>query len=100
MPRYHAPGRTCLGGRISVSCCCRTARRTHTLYGPREGRCKGCREWFHFRNTETDHVIARSNGVADYLENLQLLCGACDRVKATGNGVSVEEVGCWGRKVG
>ncbi|MDE0132230.1 MAG: HNH endonuclease signature motif containing protein [bacterium] len=51
------------------------------LYGEQEGFCKGCSNHFQLRNLETDHVIARSKGGTDHLANLQLLCGACNRVK-------------------
>ena len=37
---------------------------------------------FPFRNFETDHP--RAKGGHDHLDNLQLLCGACNRAKATG----------------
>ena len=53
----------------------------HVLYGAQEGRCGGCRTPFEFRNFEVDHVIPQSRGGTDHLENLQLLCGHCNRVK-------------------
>ena len=53
----------------------------HVLYGEQEGRCGGCRSPFEFRNFEVDHVIPQSRGGADHLENLQLLCGHCNRTK-------------------
>lgn len=42
----------------------------HVLYGQQEGRCGGCDTHFEFRHFEVDHI-----------ENLQLLCGHCNRVK-------------------
>ena len=33
------------------------------------------------RNLETDHIHPRSRGGADTDENLQLLCGFCNRTK-------------------
>ena len=39
---------------------------------------------FPFRNFEVDHVIPRARGGADQVDNLQLLCGACNRAKGTG----------------
>ena len=51
------------------------------LYGHQGGLCNGCREHFRPQNLEVDHIIARSQGGTDHLENLQLLCGHCNRVK-------------------
>lgn len=53
----------------------------HVLYGQQEGRCGGCDAPFEFRHFEVDHVIPRSRGGTDHIENLQLLCGHCNRVK-------------------
>ena len=39
---------------------------------------------FPFRNFEIDHVIPRAKGGSDHVDNLQLLCGACNRAKGTG----------------
>ena len=39
---------------------------------------------FPFRNFEIDHVIPRAKGGPDHIDNLQLLCGACNRAKGTG----------------
>lgn len=57
--------------------------RTHreTLYGQQGGFCTGCREHFMPRNLEVDHIIAKAKGGTDHAGNLQLLCGACNRVK-------------------
>ena len=53
----------------------------HVLFGQQEGRCNGCRSEFPFRILEVDHVIPRSHGGGDHVENLQLLCAHCNRVK-------------------
>ena len=53
----------------------------HILFGQQEGRCNGCRSAFEFRHLEVDHIIPQSNGGTDHIENLQLLCGHCNRVK-------------------
>lgn len=57
--------------------------RTHrnTLYGEQEGNCAGCSEHFELRHLEVDHIIARAKGGTDHIENLQLLCSSCNRIK-------------------
>jgi len=51
------------------------------LYGEQGGFCAGCGEHFRSAHLEVDHVIARANGGTDHKDNLQLLCGRCNRVK-------------------
>ncbi|MXY19735.1 MAG: hypothetical protein F4Y49_00170 [Dehalococcoidia bacterium] len=53
----------------------------HTLFGRQEGVCAGCEVMFPFRNMTIDHIVPRSKGGADHLDNLQLLCGACNSMK-------------------
>ena len=53
----------------------------HVLFGQQEGRCNGCESEFPFRVLEVDHIIPRSSGGQDNVENLQLLCAHCNRVK-------------------
>ena len=43
--------------------------------------CSGCRSKFPFRVLEVDHFIPRGGGGQDNIENLQLLCARCKRVK-------------------
>ena len=57
----------------------------HTLYGRQEGMCSGCHVMFPFRNMTVDHVVAQSKGGSDHLDNLQLLCGACNSTKGAGS---------------
>ena len=57
----------------------------HTLYGRQEGICAGCQVMFPFRNMTVDHVVAQSKGGSDHLDNLQLLCGACNSAKGAGS---------------
>ncbi len=45
----------------------------HVLYGSQEGRCGGCEVSFEFRHFEVDHVVPRSRGGTDHLDNLQLV---------------------------
>lgn len=63
IPRYNAP------------------ENKQTLYGKQEGYCNGCKEHFQSRLLEIDHIIATSVGGTDHIDNLQLLCGHCNRVK-------------------
>ena len=53
----------------------------HILFGQQEGRCNGCRTEFPFRMFEVDHLIPRSRGGTDHIDNLQLLCAHCNRTK-------------------
>ena len=52
-----------------------------TLYGHQGGDCAGCGEHFKPQHLEVDHIVARSKGGTDHIENLQLLCGHCNRTK-------------------
>ena len=56
-------------------------KRKHELFGNQEGLCAGCKVMFPFRNFTIDHVVPQSRGGTDHLENLQLLCGACNSLK-------------------
>ena len=51
------------------------------LYGEQGGHCAGCATHFEARHFEVDHIIARNKGGTDHLENLQLLCASCNRIK-------------------
>ena len=51
------------------------------LYGEQGGDCNGCGEHFQRQHLEIDHIIAESVGGTDHIENLQLLCGHCNRIK-------------------
>ena len=53
----------------------------HQLFGKQEGLCGGCKLAFPFRNFTVDHLVPQSKGGSDHLDNLQLLCGACNSVK-------------------
>ena len=53
----------------------------HVLFGQQEGMCNGCGVMFPFRNFTVDHMVPQSRGGTDHLDNLQLLCGACNSVK-------------------
>ena len=73
--RTDIPRRTDLGDLPSY----RTHK--HTLYGRQEGVCAGCRVMFPFRNLTVDHVVPQSKGGSNHLDNLQLLCAACNSMK-------------------
>ena len=53
----------------------------HTLFGIQEGICAGCKVLFPFRNFTIDHVVPRARGGTDHVDNLQLLCNACNSLK-------------------
>lgn len=76
--RTDVPKRTDLGKLPNY----RTHR--HTLYGRQEGICNGCLVHFPFRNLTVDHIVARKHGGSDHIDNLQLLCGACNSARACG----------------
>ena len=53
----------------------------HVLFGEQEGQCNGCKTEFPYRIMEVDHIIPRSRGGTDHMDNLQLLCSHCNRIK-------------------
>ena len=53
----------------------------HLLFGKQEGHCAGCKVSFQFRNLTVDHVTPQSQGGTDHMDNLQLLCSACNSTK-------------------
>ena len=62
----------------------RTTRYKDVLYGRQAGNCRGCCHHFEYRHLEVDHVVPRAKGGPDMDENLQLLCGNCNRIKGPG----------------
>ena len=56
----------------------------HELFGRQEGVCNGCKHAFPFRNFTVDHRVPQAKGGTDHIENLQLLCGACNSMKGKG----------------
>ena len=75
--REDIPQRTDLGEVIRYN----DAKNKRHLYGEQGGCCLGCGEHFRSQNLEVDHIVPRAKGGTDHLENLQLLCGHCNRVK-------------------
>ena len=59
------------------------------LYGEQLGKCNGCKRKPDDDFLDVDHIIAKSKGGTDHIENLQLLCRTCNRIKRDG---SMEEL--------
>ena len=55
------------------------------LYGEQGGNCNACGTHFEKRHFEVDHIISKKKGGTDHLENLQLLCGNCNKRKGSGS---------------
>ena len=53
----------------------------HVLFGHQEGFCNGCKLDFPFKIFDVDHIVPKSRGGTDHLDNLQLLCSSCNRIK-------------------
>ena len=49
--------------------------------GQQEGRCNGCCSGFPFLVLEVDHIMPRGGDGQDNIEDLQLLCAHCNRIK-------------------
>ncbi len=75
--RTDIPQRTDVGKLPPYNC----AENKRKLYGEQEGNCAGCHTHFEARHLEIDHIIAKGKGGTDHLENLQLLCGSCNKIK-------------------
>ena len=55
-----------------------------SLYRDQDGRCNLCHVAFEERNLELDHIVPRAKGGQDWVDNFQLLCSSCNRIKGTG----------------
>ena len=75
--RTDIPKRTDLGKLLKAA----SPENRRRLYGEQGGNCAGCADHFEARHLEVDHIIARRKGGTDHPDNLQLLCGNCNRVK-------------------
>ena len=75
--RSDIPARTDLGPLPAAN----SPENRQLLYGQQSGNCAGCVTHFEARHLEVDHIIARTKGGTDHIDNLQLLCGHCNRVK-------------------
>ena len=76
-PRTDIPMRTDLGDLPSHN----SPKIKDALYGEQGGNCNGCSVHFLKPNLTVDHIIAKSVGGTDHIENLQLLCGHCNSIK-------------------
>ena len=52
------------------------------LHFKQKGICNGCKNEYHKKDLEIDHIVPKNKGGGDYLENYQLLCGNCNRMKS------------------
>ncbi len=75
--RMDIPHRTDIGQLLSYN----DAKNKRLLYGEQGGYCNACETHFKLRNLTVDHIIPRSKGGTDHIDNLQLLCGHCNSVK-------------------
>ena len=51
------------------------------LFGKQQGYCKACGENFRYEMFQVDHIVPKARGGTDDMDNLQLLCGPCNRTK-------------------
>ena len=77
IPREDIPKRTDLGKLPPI--------KTHkkALFGEQRGTCNGCRKNREFAEFEIDHIIPKAKGGTDHIDNLQLLCTPCNRMKGS-----------------
>lgn len=74
-PRTDIPQRTDIDAPIHYR------QNKHVLFGRQEGVCNGCKMDFPFKIFDVDHVVPKSRGGTDHIDNLQLLCSSCNRIK-------------------
>lgn len=51
------------------------------LFKQQDGICNGCKVKFPERNFTVDHIVPLKEGGSDNMDNLQLLCSACNSIK-------------------
>ena len=82
-PSHHGyvTARTYIPRRTDIDAPIPYRRNKHVLFGQQEGLCAECKGGFLFKLFEVDHRVPRSRGGTDHLDNLQLLCSSCNRIK-------------------
>ena len=53
------------------------------LYEKADYKCTACRTFLELRHLEIDHIIPKKVGGTNHFDNLQLLCGNCNRCKGS-----------------
>ena len=79
--RTDIPGRTDLGAIPAYN----SRENKETLFGRQRGYCNGCEVRFDYRNLAVDHIVPQSKGGGHHIDNLQLLCPACNSKKGSGS---------------
>lgn len=74
--RLDIPARTDRNGKKKP-----TKEDKYHLYGKQNGFCAGCTTYFEIQHLEVDHIIPQNEGGWHNIENLQLLCSHCNRLK-------------------
>ena len=77
----YVTARTDIPRRTDIDAAIPYRQNKHVLFGQQEGLCNGCKGDFSFKLFEVDHHVPRSRGGTDHMENLQLLCSNCNRIK-------------------
>ena len=54
------------------------------LYGQQEGRCKGTGQEIYYSQSSVDHIVPKSKGGKDELDNLAIMCQPCNNLKDDG----------------
>ena len=53
--------------------------------------CEGCKKPFNISNLDFDHIVPKSMGGTDHIQNLQLMCGNCNSRKQDGDMTVLQE---------